>query len=152
MIIKYRGTTTNVPMENCDIEKTHFDSKSRLEKPGFNEESRSPCSSYYESDNPERLNRALRWTRCLGLATTFVLLITIPFNLAILGFLSFLWHADKSNAFWHIITIRNWAARAVTVSSLFLRSLGDLQAGAASAMIAALVCGDTSLEQYLYFR
>lgn len=80
-----------------------------------------------------------RWRRCLGLSTIAIVAVTIPLNLVILGFISFLWRAGSHNAFWHTIMIRNWATRAVTIPSLLLRSFGDLQAGAATAMIAALV-------------
>ena len=60
-------------------------------------------------------------------------------ELAVIGFLGFLWFADLHNGFWHQIMVTGWATRAVSISTLVLRSAIDLQAGVAAAMLAALV-------------
>lgn len=90
-------------------------------------------------------NQSRRWKRCLGMATIALLSITIPLNLAILGFIAFLWYGGLCNGFWHIIIERNWSTRAVTVPILVLRTFGEMQAGAATAMIASLMLENSSI-------
>lgn len=59
--------------------------------------------------------------------------------LAVFSFLTFLWTAPHENSFWRLIIASGWAGGAVTLSSLLLRAVVDLQAGVAVAMISAIL-------------
>jgi hypothetical protein len=76
--------------------------------------------------------------RRLGPATAAILVAATLLNVFVLGVLSFLWYGNSSSTLWHRIMLRGWATRAVTVPALILRTAVDLQAGVATAMIAAL--------------
>ena len=76
--------------------------------------------------------------RQLGAATITILVATILLNMLVVGVMSFLWYGNSNSTVWHKIMLRGWATRAVTVTALILRTSVDLQAGVATAMIAAL--------------
>lgn len=97
------------------------------------------CSSRVQPD----LGR--RWKRGLGIATITLLAITVPFNVAVLGSLTFLWHGGEHNALWYIIVEHNWATRAVTVLVLILCTFAEMQAGAATGMVASLLLESSSI-------
>jgi hypothetical protein len=75
----------------------------------------------------------------LGSASIYILSATSVIVIGVCGFLNFLWIADYTNATWNNIMIQNWATRAVSISSLILRTAVDFQAAIASAMLAALL-------------
>ncbi|KIX05647.1 uncharacterized protein Z518_03619 [Rhinocladiella mackenziei CBS 650.93] len=84
------------------------------------------------------LSSPIRAIRKLGWWSTIVLAISSTVILAILAFITFLWQADSGNSFWLSIMARNWGPRTVSISTFFLRSAVDFQAGIAAAMLAAL--------------
>lgn len=81
------------------------------------------------------------WTAVqkVGLQTAVILVATLILTMAVIGFLAFLWTAPHENSFWRVIVVKGWAGGAVTVSSLMLRTAIDFQAGAAVAMLAAIL-------------
>lgn len=86
-----------------------------------------------ESNEPEfSLYERFGW-----LAST-VLIVTALLILGAVGFLWFLWTADHRNATWHSIAVRNWITRAVTLSSVVVRTSVSLQATAGTSMLAGL--------------
>jgi hypothetical protein len=84
-------------------------------------------------------------SRRLGWQAAVTLVLTALVTLAVVGFLGFLWFADLSNGIWHRIMVTGWATRAVSISTLVLRSAIDLQAGVAAAMLAAIILESTSV-------
>lgn len=66
-------------------------------------------------------------------------------NVAVVGFISFLWFADYDNTHWHNIMVEGWATRSVSISTLILRFSIDLQAGVACAMLAAIILESCSV-------
>jgi fluoride ion exporter CrcB/FEX len=75
----------------------------------------------------------------LGRQTTIILVASLLLTLSVLAFLTFLWSAPHDHKLWRFIVVRGFAGAAVTVSSLLLRTAVDLQAGAAVAMLAAIL-------------
>lgn len=74
----------------------------------------------------------------LGWITIITLLLTPTLMLASMAFLAFLWFSDRNNATWRNIIFGGWLAQAVTLCALALRTAASLQAGIATAMLAAL--------------
>lgn len=66
-------------------------------------------------------------------------------SLAVVGFLAFLWFADLNSSVWYRIMINGWTTRAVSISTLILRTAIDLQAGVAAAMLASIVLESSSV-------
>lgn len=66
-------------------------------------------------------------------------------NVAVVGFVSFLWFAQYDNTLWHEIMVEGWATRSVSISTLILRFSIDLQAGVAGAMLAAIILESCSV-------
>ena len=85
-------------------------------------------------------------SRRLGWQAAVTIVLTALVTLAVVGFLGFLWFADLSNSTWHRIMVTGWATRAVSISTLVLRSAIDLQAGVAAAMLAAIILESTSVQ------
>lgn len=81
----------------------------------------------------------------LGWQAAVTLLLSVVITLAVVGFLGFLWFADLGNGVWHRIMVTGWATRAVSISTLVLRSAIDLQAGIAAAMLAAIILESSSI-------
>ena len=81
----------------------------------------------------------------LGWQAICILVGSALASLAVVGFLSFLWYAGLDNSLWHRIMVDGWTTRAVSISTLVLRSSIDLQAGVAGAMLAALVLESSSV-------
>jgi fluoride ion exporter CrcB/FEX len=75
----------------------------------------------------------------MGRQTTLILAASLLLTIAVIAFLTFLWTAPHDHKLWRFIIVRGWAGGAVTVSSLVLRTAVDLQAGAAVAMLAAIL-------------
>jgi fluoride ion exporter CrcB/FEX len=75
----------------------------------------------------------------LGRQTTIILVASLLLTLSVFAFLTFLWSAPHDHKLWRFIVVRGFAGAAVTVSSLLLRTAVDLQAGAAVAMLAAIL-------------
>lgn len=87
-------------------------------------------------------NTLLRRT---GWQAIITLVATLLANLAVTGFISFLWFADYDNTLWHRIMVLGWSTRSISISTLVLRFAIDLQAGIAGAMLAALVLESCSV-------
>ncbi|KAK3716336.1 hypothetical protein LTR37_006486 [Vermiconidia calcicola] len=84
--------------------------------------------------------------RRLGWEAQSILIATTIVVLAVAGFIAFLWFADLDNNVWHQIMVTDWATRAVTISTLVLRFVIDLQAGLAGAMLATVVLESSSVK------
>lgn len=67
-----------------------------------------------------------------------VLVVTTILMLAVFSSLTFLWTAAYENSFWRLIIVNGWGGDAVTVLSLLLQIVTDLQAGIGVAMFAAI--------------
>ena len=74
----------------------------------------------------------------IGRLTVTSLFASLIATLAIVGFLAFISFGGLDNQTWHLIMVRQWATRAISISTIALRTLVDLQASIAAAMIAAL--------------
>ena len=83
--------------------------------------------------------------RRIGWQSALILLLSMLATLAVLGFLGFLWYAEDGNTLWHKIMIEGWSTRAVSISTLVLRFVIDLQAGIAGAMLAAIIMESSSV-------
>ena len=94
-----------------------------------------------ESEIPRRSSLLRR----VGWMATCTMVTTVCAVLAVVGFIGFMWFADFSNNHWHKIMVEGWATRAVSFSTLVLRSAVDLQAGIATAMLAAVVIESASI-------
>jgi fluoride ion exporter CrcB/FEX len=75
----------------------------------------------------------------MGRQTTLILAASLLLTIAVFAFLTFLWTAPHDHELWRFFIVRGWAGGAVTVSSLLFRTAVDLQAGAAVAMLAAIL-------------
>ena len=138
--------TTNIAQTEPDS-VTSNDTAERVERPA-----NTTAEHKNSNENSTSDQYSTRWSyhshplvRRLGVATIYVLFVTIPLNLGILGFISFLWYAGPANSVWLAIMVHNWATRSVTLPALLLRTCGDLQAGAATAMLAAIVLEGASI-------
>jgi len=74
----------------------------------------------------------------MGRSALVTLLVTVILILAAISFLTFLWYSNFNNHIWHLIMVRGWATRAISITALVLRTSVDLQACIAAAMLAAL--------------
>ena len=74
----------------------------------------------------------------LGWLATTVLVVSTLLILGVIGFLWFLWMSPSENKSWHGIAVRNWITRAVTLSSVVVRTSVSLQATAGTSMLAGL--------------
>ncbi|KAK3664935.1 carboxypeptidase Y-deficient [Elasticomyces elasticus] len=90
----------------------------------------------FEKLGAEHRNSAIRR---VGRSALWTLLVTMLLILTAVGFLLFLWYSDFNNRTWHLIMVRGWATRAVSISSLVLRTAVDFQACIAVAMLASLL-------------
>jgi hypothetical protein len=71
--------------------------------------------------------------------TAVTILLTGPLLiLGSIGFLAFLWFANYNNPTWHAIMVHDWLTKAITICSEVIKQAINLQAGIASAMLAAL--------------
>jgi hypothetical protein len=75
----------------------------------------------------------------MGRQTTLVLVASLLLTLSVFTFLTFLRTAPHDHKLWRFFIVRGWAGRAVTVSSLLLRTAVDLQADTTVAMLAAIL-------------
>ncbi|KAL8804267.1 MAG: hypothetical protein Q9200_005888 [Gallowayella weberi] len=80
-----------------------------------------------------------------GWWTITVLSLTIPLILGAIGFLWFLWMADYKNKTWHAIAIRDWIIRAVTLSSVAVRTSLSLQTAIGTSILAGLALENTQI-------
>ncbi|KAL8833167.1 MAG: hypothetical protein Q9170_004448 [Blastenia crenularia] len=80
-----------------------------------------------------------------GWIATTILIVTTLVILGGIGFLWFLWLADQSNKTWHAMAARNWITRAVTLTSVALRTSISLQATTGTSLLAGLVLENTQI-------
>ena len=81
----------------------------------------------------------------IGRLTVSSLSASLLATLAIVGFLAFISFGGSENRTWHVIMVNQWATRAISISTIVLRTLVDLQASIATAMIAALALESGSI-------
>lgn len=67
-----------------------------------------------------------------------ILITTTLLILGAIGFLWFIWISDQRNKTWHGIAVRNWITRAVTLTSVVVRTSVSLQATTGTSMLAGL--------------
>ncbi|KAL8716636.1 MAG: hypothetical protein Q9225_006047 [Loekoesia sp. 1 TL-2023] len=80
-----------------------------------------------------------------GWIATTILVVTTLLILGGIGFLWFLWLADQGNKTWHAIAARNWITRAVTLTSVALRTSISLQATTGTSILAGLALENTQV-------
>jgi fluoride ion exporter CrcB/FEX len=120
-----------------------YESSEALNQPIGSEDDESTTQSPFHpndttithSSSTQRKSAAQR----MGRQTTLILVASLLLTLSVFAFLTFLWTAPHDHKLWRFIIVRGWAGTAVTVSSLLLRTAVDLQAGAAVAMLAAIL-------------
>lgn len=78
-------------------------------------------------------------TARIGKRVIIILVLMLLLEVAVFGFLAFLWFSSRTNYFWHWTASKGYVASAVTASSFIIRVAVDLQAGVAVAMLAALL-------------
>jgi hypothetical protein len=120
-----------------------YESSEALNQPIGSEDDESTTQSPFHpndttithSSSTQRKSAAQR----MGRQTTLILVASLLLTLSVFAFLTFLWTAPHDHKLWRFIIVRGWAGGAVTVSSLVLRTAVDFQAGAAVAMLAAIL-------------
>ncbi|KAI4126852.1 MAG: hypothetical protein LQ338_003525 [Usnochroma carphineum] len=80
-----------------------------------------------------------------GWFATTTLIVTTLLTLAAMGFLWFLWAADQRNKTWHSMAARNWITRAVTLTSVAIRTSISLQATIGTSLLAGLALENTQV-------
>ncbi|KAL8787041.1 MAG: hypothetical protein Q9195_007946 [Heterodermia aff. obscurata] len=80
-----------------------------------------------------------------GWLATTILIVTTVLILGAIGFLWFLWISDQRNKTWHGIAVRNWITRAVTLTSVVVRTSVSLQATTGTSMLAGLALENTQV-------
>ncbi|KAF2821369.1 hypothetical protein CC86DRAFT_470601 [Ophiobolus disseminans] len=99
----------------------------------------NPSSEQQQPNNKGPINSIPNDLARVGSTTLSILFITLVVILAGTGFLSFLWLGDYTNGNWIEVMISNWATRAVSISSLLLRTAVDFQAAIATAILVSLL-------------
>jgi len=77
---------------------------------------------------------------CVRIGPLAILILaggTLAFAVYI-SFLYFLWYGAPDSGLWHIIIVRSWAARVVTITSIVIRGALTLQGGVCVSMLAAI--------------
>ncbi|KAI4141302.1 MAG: hypothetical protein L6R39_005412 [Caloplaca ligustica] len=100
----------------------------------------------HQGEQSQRSNRAIFsvFDRFGWLATT-ILIVTTLLILGAIGFLWFLWVADERNKTWHAMAARNWITRAVTLTSVIVRTSISLQATTGTSLLAGLALENTQV-------
>lgn len=80
-----------------------------------------------------------------GWIATTILIVTTLILFGGIGFLWFMWMADQSNKTWHAMAAKNWLTRAVTLTSVALRTSISLQATTATSLLAGLALENTQI-------
>lgn len=80
-----------------------------------------------------------------GWYASTVLAITTVLVLIAIGFLWFLWAADQRNKTWHAIAARNWLTRAVTLTTVVVRTSISFQAAIGTSLLAGLALENTQI-------
>lgn len=84
---------------------------------------------------PSTIHPLLKRCRMLALCSLILGSIVIA-GVAI--FLGFLWFLNYQNRVWQWIMVHGWLTKLITISSLIIQFIVDLQAGFCTAMLAAL--------------
>ncbi|KAK6542324.1 Mitochondrial outer membrane protein iml2 [Orbilia ellipsospora] len=74
----------------------------------------------------------------LGLLSVFIFFGSTVFAAICMAWFAFLWWGTVENSVWRSIVLNNWAVRAISLPSSFLRIAITIQASACLSMLAAL--------------
>lgn len=74
----------------------------------------------------------------MGMQALFILVVNSVITITAIAFLCFLWFAHQGNRDWRNIMVFGYATRAVTISTLVIRSSIGFQGAVCVAMLAAL--------------
>jgi hypothetical protein len=95
----------------------------------------------FDHSLPEDTDHSPRNTvaRRIGLVAIASLFLSSLVVLGATSVLIFLWTSGYNNMVWHLIMVRQWATRIVTISALLIRTATSLQTGLAVAMLVSLL-------------
>lgn len=103
-----------------------------------------PDSPGHSHERPKASSSLSLRKRAGPLAIIILIGSTVLFVVCVF-FLWFLWYGTPSNRLWHLIIMRSWAARAVTITSIVLRGALTLQGGVCLSMLAAIALERSSV-------
>ena len=134
----------NIQVSNEHIERREYPSHTDLIDASIGSVNEEKLTTREESSRLRDGPLFSLYDRFGWLATT-ILIITTVLMLGAIGFLWFLWMSDQRNKTWHGIAVRNWITRAVTLTSVVVRTSVSLQATAGTSMLAGLALENTQI-------